>query len=85
MTSGRRASSSGQVRAAISAGVRGQPRWSQSAATPMSAPAMNAEGTSCGMSSGAYNPNSFMLTANGQPYLTIPLLGENHHRTFYVC
>jgi hypothetical protein len=41
--------------------------------------------TNCGMSSGAYHPNSFMLTANGQPYLTIPLLGEGHHRTFYVC
>ncbi|WP_170223062.1 hypothetical protein [Nonomuraea turkmeniaca] len=28
----------------------GQPRWSQSAATPMSAPAVNAAGTSCGVS-----------------------------------
>ncbi len=32
--------SSGQVRAAISSGVRGQPCWSQSAATPMRAPAV---------------------------------------------
>jgi hypothetical protein len=41
---------SGQVRVAISAGVRGQSRWSQSMATLMSAPAVNAEGTSCGTS-----------------------------------
>ncbi|MEV4364641.1 hypothetical protein [Nonomuraea sp. NPDC049625] len=40
----------GQVRAAISAGMRGQPRSSQSVATPRSAPAVNAAGTSWGMS-----------------------------------
>jgi hypothetical protein len=44
---------SGWLGSVISRGVRGHPRCSQSAATPRSAPATNAAGTSCGMSDGS--------------------------------
>jgi hypothetical protein len=61
-----RAVRSGWVRMVSSRGVRGHPRCSQSVATPRSAPATNAAGTSRGVSDGSAAPRSGVSSGAGR-------------------